>query len=68
MGPEHQTHRRTRDIFHNAGCTWRTQIHTHLSENLLSFVKQGMGVAMIDPFTVNFDGESGYQTAPSGPQ
>ncbi|WP_171128659.1 MULTISPECIES: LysR family transcriptional regulator [unclassified Ruegeria] len=67
MGPEHQTHRRTRDIFQAAGCTWRTQIHTHLSENLLSFVKQGMGVAMIDPFTVAFDRESGYLTRPFKP-
>ncbi|WP_037315781.1 LysR family transcriptional regulator [Ruegeria halocynthiae] len=67
MGPEHQTHRRTRDIFQAAGCTWRTKIHTHLSENLLSFVKQGMGVAVIDPFTVTFDAESGYQTRPFRP-
>lgn len=67
MGPEHQTHRRTREVFRKAGCDWRTKIHTHLSENLLSFVKQGMGVAMIDPFTVSFDGEAGYQTRPFQP-
>ncbi len=67
MGPEHQTHRRTREVFQKAGCDWRTKIHTHLSENLLSFVKQGMGVAMIDPFTVSFDGETGYQTRPFQP-
>lgn len=67
MGPEHQTHRRTRDIFQAAGRAWRTKIHTHLSENLLSFVKQGMGVAVIDPFTVMFDEEGGYQTRPFRP-
>ncbi|MBO9434935.1 LysR family transcriptional regulator [Ruegeria sp. R13_0] len=67
MGPEHQTHRRTREVFQKAGRDWRTKIHTHLSENLLSFVKQGMGVAMIDPFTVSFDGETGYQTRPFQP-
>ncbi|WP_170476117.1 LysR family transcriptional regulator [Ruegeria arenilitoris] len=67
MGPEHQTHRRTRDIFQAAGRVWRTQIHTHLSENLLSFVKQGLGVAMIDPFTVKFDSETGYLTRPFEP-
>ena len=33
----------------------------------LAFVKQGMGVAMIDPFTVTFDDESGYQTRPFRP-
>ena len=26
MGPEHQTHRQTRDIFLNAGCNWRGPI------------------------------------------
>ncbi|MDX1742837.1 MAG: LysR family transcriptional regulator [Ruegeria sp.] len=67
MGPEHQTHRGTRDVFQAANRTWRTQIHTHLSENLLSFVKQGLGVAVIDPFTVSFDAESGYQTRPFRP-
>ncbi|WP_420586990.1 LysR family transcriptional regulator [Ruegeria sp.] len=67
MGPEHQTYHRTRDIFQAAGRVWRTQVHTHLSENLLSFVKQGMGVALIDPFTVNFDDESGYETRPFRP-
>lgn len=67
MGAEHQTHRQTRAIFQAAGCTWRPQIHTHLSENLLSFVKQGLGVAVIDPFTVTFDGERGYLSRPFRP-
>lgn len=67
MGPEHQTHRRTREVFQARGQNWRTQIHTHLSENLLSFVKQGMGVALIDPFTLAFDFEDGYDTRPFKP-
>ncbi len=67
MGPEHQTNLRTREVFQAAGCYWRTQVHTHLSENLLAFVKQGMGVAMIDPFTVGFDFEPGYDTRPFRP-
>jgi len=67
MGPEHMTHRRTREAFQAAGAHWRTQVHTHLSENLLSFVKQGMGVSLIDPFTVKFDGEGGYVARPFRP-
>lgn len=67
MGPEHMTHRRTREAFESRNSGWRPQIHTHLSENLLSFVKQGMGVALIDPFTVRFDKEPGYVTRPFEP-
>ena len=65
MGQEHQTHRRTQDIFQTVEWAWRTliqaQTHTHLSKNRLSFVNQGMGIAMTNPFTVIFDEESGYQ-------
>jgi DNA-binding transcriptional LysR family regulator len=64
MGPEHMTHRRTREAFESRNAGWRPQVHTHLSENLLSFVKQGMGIALIDPFTVHFDKEAGYVTRP----
>ncbi|WP_150525162.1 LysR substrate-binding domain-containing protein [Roseibium sediminis] len=60
MGPEHMTHRRAREAFESRNAGWRPQIHTHLSENLLSFVKQGMGIALIDPFTIHFDREPGY--------
>lgn len=62
MGPEHMTHRRTREAFLAAGAKWTPKIHTHLSENLLSFVKRGMGVALIDPFTLKYDAEGGYVT------
>ncbi|MBO6507786.1 MAG: LysR family transcriptional regulator [Roseibium sp.] len=67
MGPEHMTHRRTREVFESSNASWRPQVHTHLSENLLSFVKRGMGVALIDPFTVQFDNEPGYITRPFKP-
>ncbi|OJJ10741.1 LysR family transcriptional regulator [Alphaproteobacteria bacterium AO1-B] len=67
MGPEHMTHRRTREAFESRNANWRPKIHTHLSENLLSFVKQGMGIALIDPFTIHFDKESGYITRPFEP-
>jgi DNA-binding transcriptional LysR family regulator len=68
MGPAHMTYRRTREAFEAAGAVWRAQVHTHLSENLLAFVKQGMVVALIDPFTVRFDREGGYVVRPFAPE
>lgn len=55
MGPEHMTHRRTRDAYEAAGLTWRPRIHTHLFKNVLSFVREGMGVAILDPFALEFE-------------
>lgn len=67
MGPEHMTHRRTREAFHNAGKRWRTRVHSHLFKNNLSFVKEGMGVTILDPFVVKFDREGGFITRPFRP-
>ena len=60
MGPEHVTHRRLREAFDSAGVALRTRVHSHLFKNLLSFVKEGMGCAILDPFAPNFDGEGGF--------
>lgn len=60
MGPDHMTHRRTREAFHNAGITWKTRVHSHLFKNLLSFVKEGMGVSILDPFALEYDFEGGF--------
>lgn len=68
MGPDHMTHRRTREAFHTAGVPWRTRIHTHLFKNKLSFVKEGMGVAMLDPFALDFDEGGGFVTRPFRPR
>lgn len=62
MGPDHMTHRRTREAFHNARATWNTRVHAHLFKNLLSFVKEGMGVAILDPFALEYDLEGGFST------
>lgn len=67
MGPDHMTHRRTREAFHNAGKRWRTRVHSHLFKNNLSFVKEGMGVSLLDPFVVHFDREGGFITRPFRP-
>lgn len=68
MGPDHMTHRRTRDAFQEAGVPWKTRVHAQLFKNLLSFVKEGMGVAVLDPFVLDFDREGGFVTRPFQPQ
>lgn len=67
MGPDHMTHRRMREAFETQGANFRAQVHTHLCENMLSFVKVGMGIALIDPFTVSKTGETGFVARPFHP-
>lgn len=62
MGPDHMIHRRTREAFHNAGVRLRTRVHTHLFKNVLSFVQEGMGVAILDPFSLEYDSGAGFVT------
>lgn len=68
MGPDHMTHRRTREAFQEAGARWRTRVHTHLFQNMLSFVKLGMGTSLIDPFTVLSDESGSFETRPFKPE
>jgi DNA-binding transcriptional LysR family regulator len=67
MSPEHMTHRRIREAFHSAGEAWRPLVNTHLFKNMLSFVREGMGVSLIDPFTVADEGAGGFVTRPFEP-
>lgn len=67
MGPEHMTHRRLREAFDNAGISLKARVHSHLFKNLLDFVKEGMGVALLDPFVLNYDNEGGIVTRPFYP-
>lgn len=68
MGPDHMTHRRIREAFVQAGVPLKTRVHAQLFKNLLSFVKEGMGVALLDPFVLNFDREGGFVSRPFRPQ
>lgn len=68
MGPDHMTHRRTREAFHDAGIPLKTRVHSHLFKNLLSFVKEGMGVSILDPFVLDFDNEGGFVSRPFRPK
>ncbi len=67
MGPEHMTLHRTQEAFQAEGADLRPKVHTHLFENKLSFVKRGMGAALLDPFTIAFDREGGYVARPFRP-
>lgn len=67
MGPDHMTHRRLREAFHNEGIPMRTRVHSHLFKNLLSFVKEGMGVSILDRFVLDYDFEGGFVTRPFDP-
>ncbi|HCH24574.1 MAG TPA: LysR family transcriptional regulator [Oceanospirillaceae bacterium] len=62
MGPEHIMSRQTRDAFYHAGADWNPTIHTHLFANKLAFVKQNMGVCLIDPLSTNYDQSPDYST------
>lgn len=62
MGAEHMVNRRTREAFQARGAKWRTRCHTDLFRNALNLVKQGLGAAFIDPFTLSSDDGQGYVT------
>ncbi len=55
MGPDHITQRRLRDTFERADIPLKARVHSHLFKNLLAFVKEGMGVALLDRFGLEFD-------------
>lgn len=68
MGPDHMTHRSLREAFLQAGVPMKTRVHAQLFKNLMSFVKEGMGVALLDPFVLDFDKEGGFISRPFRPQ
>lgn len=60
MGADHMVSRRTREAFHSQGANWRVRCQTDLFRNALNLVKNGIGAALIDPFTVQSDDGQGY--------
>ncbi|WP_323775591.1 LysR family transcriptional regulator [Leisingera sp.] len=68
MGPEHMTHRRTREVFQQAGIPLKARVHSHLFKNLLSFVQEGMGVSILDPFVLDFEAGGGFVSRPFRPR
>ncbi|MQY43773.1 LysR family transcriptional regulator [Epibacterium sp. SM1969] len=55
MGPDHITSRRLRRAFDEKNIPLNPRVHSHLFKNLLSFVKEDMGVALVDRFGLEFD-------------
>ncbi len=54
LGPYHLTYHRLRDIFTERQCVWNDRCQTRLFHTALTFVEAGLGVALIDPFTIDF--------------
>ncbi len=67
MGEDHMINARTKEIFMSSGNRLRIKCQSHLFRSLLEFVKSGMGVALIDPFTLAHDDGKGYVTRPFRP-
>ncbi len=67
MGADHLVTARTREAFHAEGARLRIRGHTDLFRNALSLVKQGLGVALVDPFTLSSDDGAGYVARPFKP-
>ncbi len=60
MGGDHMVNRRAREVFHRDGANMRIRCHTDLFRNALNLVKQGLGVTLVDPFTLSNDDRQGY--------
>lgn len=54
LGPYHLTYHRLREIFTERQCIWNDRCQTRLFHTALTFVQAGFGVALIDPFTIDF--------------
>lgn len=67
MGPEHITHRKLRETFLASGFGFRPHVHSHLFRNLVSFVTEGLGVALVDPFVVEGEQGDGFVVRPFEP-
>ncbi len=60
MGADHMVNRRAREAFQRDGANMRVRCHTDLFRNALNMVKQGLGVTLVDPFTLSSDDRQGY--------
>jgi len=60
MGTDHITLRHLRDAFDQKGASFKERVHSHLFKNLLDFVKEGMGVALVDRFGAEFDDDERF--------
>ena len=52
LGPAHLTYHRLREIFSAQDCVWNDRCQTRLFHSALVLVQGGLGVALVDPFTI----------------
>lgn len=52
LGSYHMTYHRLREIFSERNCTWNDRCQTRTFYAALALVREGLGVALIDPFTI----------------
>ena len=62
--PSIQFGKLVRTAFESAGLTLNTRIHIHQTEVACSLVRAGMGIAIVDEFTVANGGWVGLQVRP----
>ena len=67
MGPQHMVTRRAKEAFVEAGARWNPVVHTHLFANKLSFIKEGMGIGLVDVISRRNDSSDRFITRPFAP-
>ena len=67
MGPDHTTQTQLFQAFEQAGVKLKSSIHSHLFKNLLSFVKEDIGVALEDDFAIENDHDPRFISRPFTP-
>lgn len=68
MGADHMISYRLRELFLDSQSRLQVKCQSHLFRSLLEFVKSGLGVALIDPFTLANDDGAGYVTRSFKPE
>lgn len=67
LNPDHMTHRRLMNAFEAAGVPWRPQVECQLFAPACSLAAQGVGIAVVDPFTAEDFSGRGIVTRPFKP-
>jgi DNA-binding transcriptional LysR family regulator len=52
LGSGHMTYHRLREIFAAKNCVWNNRCQTRLFHTALRFVQSGLGIGLVDPFTI----------------
>jgi DNA-binding transcriptional LysR family regulator len=52
LGSGHMTYHRLREAFAAKNCVWNNRCQTRLFHTALKFVQSGLGIGLVDPFTI----------------